>query len=315
LLGEFINIPEGASLTQVGFTGTIPSLAKGQEVNLNSTFVIADESQLGQFTNFAVVNATNAQQTEASVNIDVVRELPVLQLTKSADVNNGLVNYIVTLRNDSKFVTRNIVLIDNSTLAGNFINLPNDFIENSQHIGFEGTIESISPNTIVNLSFAQQIPLGSPTAEHTNNILAKVDNEEIANATADFSIDGAPLPIVSINQTTDRIINDYTGGETITYVIEVSNTSDNIVAKNVVLNDNSTVPGIFTTTPCLNLPPNKQKFECIVGDLAPGQTYIATTKYLINNGASGKYYNRVDAKSATAPTVHKEIEINVIGAK
>ncbi|XWV26028.1 hypothetical protein QJ857_gp1052 [Tupanvirus soda lake] len=312
--GDFIAIPEGASITAIGFEGTITSIEAGQEVNLNATFCVSENANFGRFANFVLVEADNAPRNETFVEIDVINRIPTLELNKTATVLNGRVNYIISIKNNSSFATENITINDISTLVGEFVDLPNGFIQNPNHNGFIGFIESLAANTTVNFDIAQLIPIGSPTANHTNTFNLKLGNIDLGSATANFHIQGPPLPILTINQTTDKEGNNYEGGETITYVIEVSNISNNIIAENVVLVDTSSVPGYFTNTPCTNLL-NKQSFRCVIGDLLPGQTYIATAKYLINNGAQGKYYNKVNVESPSAVAPSKEIEINIGSAR
>ncbi|XWV24786.1 hypothetical protein QJ856_gp0997 [Tupanvirus deep ocean] len=312
VIGDFTVIPEGATLTIVGFEGTIPLIEAGQEVSLNSTLRVANDAGLGRFTNFALVEANNAARNETSVAVDVIERIPNLQLNKTATVQNGRMNYVISIRNNSSFVVENITINDISTFTGEFVDLPNGFIQNPQQTGFFGFIDSIAPNTTVNFNIAQLIPVGVATGDYTNTFTLKQGNINLGSATAQFHIQGSPLPILTINQTTDKEGNNYQGGETITYVIEVSNISNNIVAKDVVLIDTSTVPGYFTRTPCEGLTV-KQNFECKIGDLLPGQTYIATARYLINNGAQGKYYNKVTAESPSAVAPSKEIEINIGG--
>jgi hypothetical protein len=312
LPGKFGKLPDGfVRISDMTFLGDVGDLEIGQLYTLIMTFTPSINIVPTTYSNIATITLDNGEVNNYVVSADVtVVSEPKLLVTKTVRVNGNKINYFFVIENKGSTVVRNINISDVSTLVAPFTELPPGFVANNQNTGFVGKIDKIGPNIFHGFTAVQTIPIGASSADHTNTVNVTADGQDQVSSTANFRINEEPLPILSINQITDKNSHIYSDGEIIRYTIEVTNISNDLVANGVKLIDHSTVPGYFTGTPC-HTGTNKQIFECDIGRLLAGETYITGATYLINNNTSGIFNNKISATSTNAVTVSKQIDIIV----
>ncbi len=305
----------------------VGDLTPGQTETLDLTVTVTED---GTYTNVAEVISHNETDIDSTPDNDVDSEddqdsasvtatsgciincgggggptNPVINIIKTAGVQytnpDTVVEYTLTITNTGTATGLDLVVTDS---------LPSPLTYVSSTITGVWNLGDILIGETKIITYNVQFPLGMTAGNYPNTATADISN---GNDDSDDAVVEVRVPIVygenfepllGIVKSVDRTFTN-PGGEAV-YTVTVTNiTTNNVVAKNVMLSD--ALPSIFTFVD--NDTSNNSWF---LGDLAPGES--KTRVYTINvagTATNGVYDNLARASADNAPEVTDTVPLEI----
>lgn len=341
LPGNYTLFAEDATYIDGILTYHIPFLEKRKSITKKLPFKVAARTNLGYYFNSVLVRTKNAEEVTDVITVQVI-DKPKINDT-SLELNYYVENLtlhrnqefeiIYTIKNIGTTTVNHVSYNNHVNLPGNFISIPKNGVISSKQLS--GIIPMIASGEIVSLKIMYKISSDAMFGLYQNTLSINSDNanplvsdlkfqivqnsiienanvKRILNKTCQIHSDkicsNSPIKITQI---IDKKDNHYQNGDTITFLTEITNISSKVIVKNIQIIDTIDLPGFFKIKPCQTNDYNMHTYNCHIGDLLPGQTFIAATKYVIQTDDSGVYQNKIEVTSDNVASSYNVLDIYV----
>lgn len=315
LPGFYTPLAEDVTYTDGILTYHIPFLGKKSTIARKLSFKVASYAIVGNYFNSVLVRSDNTEEVTDVITISVIT--PILDVNKTVKnttlkINHNVVSQyldydqeleiVYIIKNIGRSTAQHVLYTNQITIPGFFISVPDRTTITLNQLN--GIIPIIAPDESIEIKLVYKVSLEPETLVFNNSYQAKllVTSNNITPIVSNlvFQINQKSIKVIQIQ---NKKNNHYQNGDTITFLSEITNTSTKDIVKNVKIIDTIDLPGFFKIKPCQTNDNNMHSYCCEIGDLLPGQNYIAASKYVIQTDDNGVYQNKITVTSNnTSPT-------------
>jgi uncharacterized repeat protein (TIGR01451 family) len=302
-----VSDPTPAGLTFVSNSGACTStfpcnlgtLNAGQSAAITTTFNVPSNYAGTTITNTANVttaaNDPNSGNDSSSVTTPVTgqADVGITKMGPATTTPGSNVVYTVTVTNNGPLSAANVFVNDPTPTGLNFVS-------NSGACSgpYPCALGTLNPSQSVTITTTYNVPanFAGTTISNTATVSSSTADLNPTNnsATATTSLTGTLVADLTVTKKGPATALENTVA---TFTITVSNGGPN-AAQNVVVSD----PTPVGTTFIANSGGCTTPYPCNLGTLAPGQSVTITSKYHVDQGVRGSFFNTASASSsATDP--------------